>query len=274
MAPEVDLVINCFARTCERVLAPGFFARIEEQNQYPLARRILLINNVEDEAEALCRAASLVSQGEVDAYYLVREHLEAAFEATGLKAKDLGRIPQYSDGSLAAVTLPGSPWLLHWDAEVELQQPVNWIGPALRLMERDPRIMVANPAWSESGLERETIEESGDFALGYGFSDQLYLVRRRELAAPVYQERCPASLRYPLAHIALTFEARVDAYMRTHGRLRATYKKGSYLHPETRHSYPRARFWERWKRRRYRRLIRNLENCTTDDPRYRIWWQE
>jgi hypothetical protein len=99
------------------------------------------------------------------------------------------------------------------------------------MLAADPRVMVANPAFTDATLARETRERSGDFALGDGFSDQLFLARRAELAAPVYGQRCLAQLRYPVAHLGAVFESRVDAWMRHHGRLRATYTKATYVHP-------------------------------------------
>ena len=94
-----------------------------------------------------------------------------------------------------------------------------------------PRVMVANPAFVDATLAAETREWHGDWALGDGFSDQLFLARRSELAAPIYQQRCLAQLRYPLIHIGRIFESRVDAWMRHHGRLRATLTTAVYVHP-------------------------------------------
>ena len=91
--------------------------------------------------------------------------------------------------------------------------------------------MVANPLWEDPTLERTTLAYDGDFALGQGFSDQVYLVRRAEFAAPIYQQRCIARYRYPVSAITYIFEARVDAWMRHHDRLRLTYLPARYRHP-------------------------------------------
>lgn len=231
MGAEIDLVINSFERNYRSVLSAGFFRQVEDENRFAFSRRIALINNVSDIADACARADALVAAGEVDAYHLVSERLPEALRITGLGAGELGRLIHYSDCSLVAATLEGAPWLLYWDPDVHLEEPVDWITPSIARMEADPRLMVANPLWEDPTLETTTMERDGDFAIGQGFSDQVYLVRREELAAPIYQERCIARYRYPVSAVSDVFEARVDAWMRHHGRLRLTYVPARYRHP-------------------------------------------
>jgi hypothetical protein len=118
--------------------------------------------------------------------------------------------------------------VLHWDADVRLREPRDWVGPALALMERDRRVMIANPNWEIANLSSFTSEETGPFALGHGFSDQVFLGRRSELGRPIYGQRCVARWRYPYPR---SFEARIDAHLRHAGRLRATYRAAIYTHP-------------------------------------------
>jgi hypothetical protein len=270
--PDVDLVVNTFERTYRNVLAPGFFAGIEEQNQRRFERKIALINNVNDPKEVEALAQQLVENGEIDAYYFVADRLDRALRQVGLTMKDLGRIPHYTDCALVAVTLKESGYLLYWDAEVRLQKPVNWVCPATELMERDTRILVANPNWWwRPTLQRETLWEGRGFAFGYGFSDQLFLARRDELSRPIYGHRCLASLRYPLAHIAPNFENRVDAYMRTHRRLRATYVAAVYEHPPNEGAdYPAISWVEGARLVRNRAIVKLLRLLPTSNPCWRV----
>ena len=230
---QVDLVVNTFERTYRDVLAPGVFDAIAERNRFGFARRVALINNVGDRADAEARARALVDAGDLDDYVVVADGLDRALARTGLSRRDLEPSPHYTDCALVAVTAPGAPWLLYWDADVTLDRPFDWITPAIELMERDPRVLVANPGWGDArSLEHETRERSGDFALGVGFSDQVFLARRAELGGPIYGQRCVSRLRYPEAERgAYVFEARVDAHMRHHGRLRATHTGVDYAHP-------------------------------------------
>ena len=232
----VDLVINTFERTYRRALEPGAFSAVGEANQYPFARRVALINNVVDRSDAARRAQRLLDAGEIDEFHFVAERLDDALRVTGLRRRELEPLLHYSDAPLVAATLTGSPWFLYWDPEARLAEAVDWITPALELMDSDARVMVANPSWElpdahdrRPGVEREAVETHGGFALGHGFSDQVFLARRATLAAPIYHQRCIVSIVYPGAHKATVLEARVGAYMRHHARLRATSLAATYV---------------------------------------------
>ena len=229
---NVDLVVNTFERTYRKVLSNGFFDRIEESNRRKFAKRILLINNVNDVRDVTLRVEQLLRDREIDAYYFVKEHLDNALSRTGLSYNDLKPFSFFLDWAIVAVTLPGSQWFVHWDAEVELKEPVNWIDASIDVMNHDSRILIANPNWSRDGIHRESSEYREGFALGYGMSDQVFLAKKSELNKPIYNYFCPASFRYPLSHLMSIFEKRIDAYMRRTGKLRATCLSAVYVHPD------------------------------------------
>ncbi len=224
----VDLVVNCFERTFRDVLSAGWFAGIERDNRLRFTMRTALVNNVESRAAAQALAGERIAGGELDRVVFVDDHRGAALARTGLRPGDLEPVPQFSDWALVAVTLDGPDFVLHWDADVRLDEPIDWIRPAIELMGADRRILVANPNWQQSNVDDFTLEEHGPFALGHGFSDQVFLGRRSELGTPIYRQRCVARWRYPFPE---TFEARVDAYLRHAGRLRAVHREATYLHP-------------------------------------------
>jgi hypothetical protein len=197
----VDLLINCYERTYREVLTAERFAAAQADNVAPVARRTALVNNVLDRADAQARADALIAAGGLDAVFFVEDHLDDALARTGLTREDLGPVPYFTDWALVAACLPGPEWLLHWDAEVRLRAPLDWVTPAIALMERDARVLVANPNWPDPTLDSHTLEEAGPFALGHGFSDQVFLARRSELARPIYRDRTLARLRYPVAHL-------------------------------------------------------------------------
>lgn len=234
---EVDLCVNCYERTYREVLAPGFFPALAENHAHRFARRTAIVNNVEDRAEVEARIERLRSSGELDAAFFVEDHIEQALRRTGVAREEIARAPYFTDWGLVLVTVPGPDWLVHCDPEVRLKEPVDWIEPSIELMQRDARVMVANPRWyaptpRHETLPSSTLEQADGFALGLGFSDQLFLARRAELAAPIYGQRCVASLRYPMINLTRSFEARVDAWMRHHDRLRANYLDAIYVHPD------------------------------------------
>jgi hypothetical protein len=260
VGPSVELLVNTFERTYRDVLAPGFFAAIEAQNRFEFERKVALVANVDDRSEARTLAEARVADGEIDDFFCVSDHLDTALEKTGLSRGDLGDVAFFTEWALVAATLPGCDWLLHWDADVRLEAPMDWITPTIALMDEDHRLMVGNPNWEAPTLEGTAVEHRPPFVIGQGFSDQVFLARRSELAAPIYSRRCVARLRYPVAHLGHIFEARVDAHMRHAGRLRATYAPARYLHPwdPQTTAYPRGTTLQRARRLRNIAVIEAL----------------
>jgi hypothetical protein len=242
------LVVNCFERTYRQVLTEGFFPSIEADNLVRFASRTVVINNVDDRAEAARLADARVASGEIDRWAFVADHIEEAMGQLQVDPASLGVAPWFTDWVFVAVCLPGPEYVLLWDADVRLSTPHDWLSPATALLSRDPRVLVANPmAANETHLLKQwSFDRSGEFTLSYGCSDQVMLGRRRELAAPIYGERTLSRLRFPLAHVTYIFEARIDSYMRRHDRARATYPRVTYEHrQEDRVSYPRVSPGER-----------------------------
>lgn len=257
--PAVDFVVNVFERTYRGLTEPQAFARLARAQRFPFARRVLLVNNVLDQEDARMRVERLLREGEIDEAHFVADHLERALAICGLTRSELQPVQHYCDAPLVAITLPGSPWLLYWDAEATLDTEADWVTPACAKLMSNQRLLVANPSWEQPGadgrrpgVDRETRTVSGDFALGHGFSDQAFLVLRANVAAPIYRTRCIGKIVHPRAHKGTTFEPRINAYMRHNGLLRATYLPASFSidQPEDRRACrPRgAREWARYAR--------------------------
>ncbi len=235
--PDVELVFNCFERTIGLVTGSPMLAELAAAQSFPFCRRTLLVNNVADVAAWRDRLDALVAAGSVDRWLTVEEALPRALELTGLRPAQIEPRGHWTDFALVAVTLPEAPMVCYCDPEIEMATPGDWVGPALELMARDPRVAVANPRWTDTTeVEERADEVSGEFLVGYGFTDHVFLVRRGEFGRPIYSSRvpmalrCPASLRYPTALDSEIFEQRVDAYMRGHRRMRATHRHVAYHH--------------------------------------------
>jgi hypothetical protein len=99
-------------------------------------------------------------------------------------------------------------------------------------------VKVFNLTWNHRFHEakNESLKEDDQFYYGYGFSDQMYLVRTADFRAPIYEEINDASERYPKYGGEL-FEKRVDSWMRNNGNIRATSKQTSYIHKNFTKSY-------------------------------------
>ena len=253
---DVELFVNCFERDYRQVLSEGFMRGKARSMRHEFARIVLTINNVEDRQNASRLAIQAVERGEVSAFLFVADELPRALECCGLTLRDLGRVRHYIDFALVAVCCAETEFLLYCCAEVEMEQPADWITPAREKLRTNPLLLVANPAWASdpAGVEREALLSEGPYQLGYGFSDQIFLVRCERLCRPVYGYRHPAGERYPMSDVGDIFEKRVDAFMRCEGLLRLTDTRAHYRHrgPEGT-GYPRAAVWRR-ALRRMRRL--------------------
>lgn len=238
---DVDLVLNCFERTYRKLLAPGYIRNIVEQNRFPFRHVTVLLNNIADPAAAEALVQELLRTGEITQWFSVADHLDTALQRTGLTRRRLGKLPFYSDWALVALTVPGSDWIVHWDADVQLQNPVDWITPSLELMFRKNSVATANPCWKNGDVSREERGRDGNFVISYGFTDQVFLLRRSEFARPIYHHWVPISMRYPVSHVGPYFEQWVDAYMRVNRRERATYIPACFTHATVEgSSYPTA----------------------------------
>jgi hypothetical protein len=236
-----------------------------------------------DPPDARARVDRLLEAGEVDEVHFVAEHLDRALKICGLDRSELEPVLHYCDAPLVAITLPGSPWLLYWDAEATLDAHTDWITPAYAELRKNPRLLLANPSWehpradgARPGVEREARVVSGDFAIGHGFSDQAFLVRRSDVAAPIYRTRCIAKIVHPRAHKGTTFEPRVNAYMRHNGLLRATYLGASFsIEQEPSPGALRPRGLLEWVRYARNALILRVSRCSPWRPHcLRYTWIE
>jgi hypothetical protein len=258
----VDLVVNCFERSYRHVLAPGFFPEIRAMNRRGFACTTAVINNVDDVDDATRRAAGLVERGEIDRFVFVADHVRAACAQCGVSSQELGAFPYFTDFALVAVTLDGPDWFVLWDADVRLREPVDWVSPSIALMDRDPTIMTANPDWPDLPHDEWFERHVDGFGVGQGFSDQVFMGRRSAFGRPIYTQRCVCRWRYPLSHIANTFEARVDAHMRHANRVRATFRAAVYEHGvEMGASWPHRTVGDRFREARNQLVIDLLRHA-------------
>jgi hypothetical protein len=249
---DVDFYVNCFERDYRQVLSEGFMQRKVRSMCRDFARVVVTINNVADRQDATRLALKAVERGEISTFLFVADALPKALEKCGLSLGSLGRVRHYIDFALVAVASAQAEFLLYCCAEVEMEQPMDWVTPAIAKLCENPLLLVANPAWASDpgGAEREALLSDGPYRVGYGFSDQIFLVRTERLRGPVFGYTHPAGQRYPMSDVGDIFEKRVDAFMRCEGLMRLTDTRVFYRHrgPEGT-GYPRAAFWRRALRR-------------------------
>ena len=230
--PLCTFVTNVYQRTYQSTLVPGRLEQMISAHQMHFAERLLVINNVQDRAHATELAQDAVRRRALDRFVFVEDELSTALDRCGLRLQDLGQLRHFTDWALVELCAASTDYLLHEDAEVDLVRPGAWVAPALARMTAAPELLIANPSWTlarERVLEESFVRES-QYAIGYGVSDQVFLVRRTVLARPVYGHRHWASYRYPMAEIGPLFEAWVDTFMRRNTLLRLTDLRVVYQH--------------------------------------------
>jgi hypothetical protein len=98
-------------------------------------------------------------------------------------------------------------------------------------IKKSDRVLLMHTIWDKEFLlsKEESFDNIDDFFLGFGFSDQCYLIRTKDFRQPIYNEHHEVSARFP-EYGGELFEKRVDSHMRNHNLYRITSKKNSYMH--------------------------------------------
>lgn len=231
LTASVALQTNCWHRDWRKALTSRRLHALVERCNYPFAERTLLINRLPRYDRALVLADGLIGQGVLTDAVIVEQHADAALATLGVSRDELGGSYGYSIAEMVGLATTRCDYVLYFMSDCMPDMVSDWIPKALDLLQSSPGIAVANLLWDGKTAEAraEAERETPDFFIGYGFSDQCYLVRTREFRAPIYGHWHPASERYPV-YAPAAFERRVDSWMRTEGRLRATYKHASYSH--------------------------------------------
>ena len=282
--PDVEFVMNCFERNIEAVTTPGFLSFVTEQHKHPFALRTLLINNVADRQTAEGLAQACVDRGEVDRFMFVADHLPRALQATGLRVGDFGSYLHWSDCCLVALNAPGPDLLCYVDIDLRLSRQHDWVQEAITIMAREPAVAVANPNWvhadGSTSVTREADRAGDGYFVGYGFSDQVFLLRRSRFSGKLRRRwvpmrlDSPASARWEVAAEGHFFEEFMDAYMRRRRLLRLTLLSTSF-EPVPMSEYAVVSLRGRIRRRRDATVIKALTAaqrwapCLVRDPRLR-----
>ncbi len=217
----------------ELVLKTSRLEDLVRRCNHQFNNRILYINNVKNPLEVEGYAQRLIDKGVIDQFVHVHEHADAALAFFNLSKEKIGKGYYYSIAELVSIYLTETTYLLHFSSDTipEKNIPSNWLDQGIQVLEENSQVKVFNLTWDKKYKEAqsESFDQNPNSYLGYGFSDQMYLVRTSDFRAAIYEEINAASERYP-SYGGELFEKRVDSWMRNHQFLRATYKHGSYLH--------------------------------------------
>ena len=215
------------------ILKSGRIQKMIDRCHYPFEQKKLFINNVIDIVKVQKLADKLVSQSVIDQYVVVDDFAKEALDFFELSKESLGRGYYYSIAELVSIYLCNTKYLLHFSGDSIPMRNSNykWLHILIKKLESNPQIGVANLLWNQKEEEaiQESIEHDPQFCIGYGFSDQMYLIRTDEFRRPIFNEINEKSNHYP-SYGGELFEKRVHSYMLNHERFRATYLGTSYKH--------------------------------------------
>jgi hypothetical protein len=231
--PSITFCTNCWEKDWDILLKTNFLETKILRNEVAFTKKTLIINNVKNREKVEANAKKVVDKGVITEYFFVEDYIDEALKRFQLTNETLGKGYYYSNHELVGVYLCETDYLLYFTGDTWLDRKVGWVEPAIVEMEKNEKYKVANPVWNRKYDEakKEATSEIEDFYVGFGFSDQCFLVKTRDFKAPIYNESNPLSERYP-KYGGETFEKRVDSWMRNHNYLRLTYKHGYYLHED------------------------------------------
>jgi hypothetical protein len=230
---SITLETKVWENDWELVLKTSRLRDLVSRCNYSFDQRILYINNVKNPSIVEAHAQRLINEGVIDQFVHVHEHAKEALDFFQLNKEKLGKGYYYSIAELVSIYLTKTKYLLHFSSDAIPEKNISspWVQEAIELLSAKKEVKVFNLTWDHrfKEVKNESIAEDAGFFYGYGFSDQMYLIRTEDFRAPIYEETNEASNRYPKYGGEL-FEKRIDSWMRNHSHIRASSKKNSYIH--------------------------------------------
>lgn len=244
--PSVTFETNCFEKDWEILLKTDRLENMIKRNNYNFTERLLYINNVPDVDKVKYFAEVKKNEGIITDYFVVDDFTAEVLDFFGLTRESLKSGYYYTIHMLVAIYRCNTDFLLHYTGDSILERNTDWIDAGINKLNEDPRIRVVNCLWNydDKCASGEALEEDDDYWIGHGFSDQSYLIRVNDFKTRIYNEYHPLSEKNFPTYVTEQFEKKVDAWMRNHEYLRATYKHGCYISK----SYPRNRIIRDLKR--------------------------
>ena len=258
---DITLASNCWEKNYKLITSDSWMKKLYHPGNSFIKYRNLLISNVNDREPVLKKVNSLVSNGAIDDFFFSydyineienvfsncerdtfyrkpskREWISHFIRGDILKPRYDGLL--YSVSQIAALLTCKSRYLLFVTEDVTIDDNslFEWIEKAIKVMNNDSNVIVANPLWNNSTTEamQESFKEDDDFWYSYGFSDQCCLLDVEKIMSMpdiLGEKNKITEIVYPY-YAGNHFERRVGAYMRNHGLYRITYKHSSYIHKD------------------------------------------
>jgi hypothetical protein len=163
--PSVTFATACWENDWRQLLLDETYlpCLMIDHHSYNFQERLLLINNVIDTAVVARHAQELVSKQILTSVHNTADTAEQMLEFFGLSRSlfvarhesqqelnvDDEWIYYNALAPLSAIYRCTTDYLLYMTGDCFLREPVDWIGPALRLLEENASYKVANPTWND-----------------------------------------------------------------------------------------------------------------------------
>jgi len=189
----------------------------------PLGRtplRQVVLNRIADVAAAGKLADGLVDAGLIDSWAWAEERWPELSRRLGLPPNWFGAATPYSVPELCELDFARTDFLIHIAGDVRFDPPGGWLFRAVGAFGSPATsIVTATPPAGPDWVRSRGTDLPGGWVETQLFSDQLFLARPAEiLDGSVLRAEDPASAKYPKPGGALTFEARVGAWLASRDR--------------------------------------------------------
>ena len=200
----------------------------------PVARRQVVLNRIDDRADAERRAASLVADGLLDDWGWAEDAWPAVADRLGIPLRWFGPAWPYSAPELCELAMCPTRYLAHVAGDVAIRCEAGWLDSAVGVLAGAPKVAAVSPT-SPHGvahLVNQGAMVDRRWIRTTVFSDQCFVVRPDQLFRPEVVRAAGAAVSpFPKPGGALTLEARVTAWMDREGYERWSDSTAHYDHP-------------------------------------------
>ncbi|WP_185963057.1 hypothetical protein [Flavobacterium gawalongense] len=242
---KVTFEIKVYENDWKYVLYGNYLEKLINNCNHNFYCKQLVINNVLDVAAVRKYAEKKIREGIIDRIVVVEENVSTVLSYFDLSPESFKDGYKYSIAELMGIYFCETEYLFHFSSDSFVRKfEFDWIKKTTGYLEEADNFVVANPVWNNKYDEakKESKYEIDNFFVGYGFSDQCYLIKAEYFRKNIYNHTNLESERYPKYGGEL-FEKKVDSFMRNTELFRITSKELSYFHV----NFPKRSFWYNFK---------------------------
>ena len=116
---------KCYENDWEFILKGNHLQQMIARCNYPFSRRVVLINNVRNKKKVCAHADKKISQGVIDAYYIVDDYAKNALEFFDIDPASFRGGYYYSIAELVSIYLCEAEFLIHFSGDSFLIQSMQ-----------------------------------------------------------------------------------------------------------------------------------------------------